>query len=358
MIVKFGIILEKANVVAGALSRKERNKPLHVRALMMTVHNDLPKQIREVQKEEMKRKNVRAENLGRLIKQIFEFRPDGTRCFGNRLDNRVWFPRFDGLRDLVKAEHQKLSGLLQQPKIPVWKWERITMNFVSGLPRTPSGYDTIWVIIDRLTKSSHFLPIKKTDSMEKLTQLYFEGSCFSLVGKVFLFRHFGEIAFYVKDLEIVRKLEVEFGYEYHFTTLNGMDKSKGLYKRLRLCCRACVIDFGCVRIAICQWVSPWKGVVHFGKREKLSPRYIRRFKILARVGPVAYTLELPEELKGIHSTFHVLNLKICLAEGDIVFPIDEIQLDDKLHMIEEPVEDADREVKRLKQSQIPIVKVR
>ncbi|GKB24429.1 putative reverse transcriptase domain-containing protein [Tanacetum coccineum] len=185
-------------------NRKERDKPLSVRALIMTVYNDLPKQIREAQEKAMKEENVEAENLGRFIKPIFEFRPDGTRCFGNR----VWFLRF------VKAEHQKLSGLLQQPEIPVWKWERITMDFVSGLPRTPSG-----------------------------------------------------------------------------------------------------------------------------------------------VGPVAYTLELPEQLKGIHSTFHVLNLKKCLAEGDIVVSMDEIQLDDKLHMIEVPVEVVDREVKRLKQSRIPIVKV-
>ncbi|GJV27436.1 putative reverse transcriptase domain-containing protein [Tanacetum coccineum] len=104
-------------------------------------------------------------------------------------------------------------------------------------------------------------------------------------------------------------------------------------------------------------VSPWKGVVHFGKREKLSQRYIRPFKILARVGHVAYTLELPKELKGIHNTFYVSNLKKCLAEGDIVVLMDEIQLDYKLHMIEEPVEVVDREVKRLKQSRIPIVKV-
>ncbi|GKA19682.1 putative reverse transcriptase domain-containing protein [Tanacetum coccineum] len=92
-------------------------------------------------------------------------------------------------------------------------------------------------------------------------------------------------------------------------------------------------------------VSPWKGTVHFGKRKKLCLRYIRPFKILARVGPVAYTLELPEELKGIHSTFHVSNLKKCLEKGDVVVPMDEIQLDDKLHMIEEPVEVVDREVK-------------
>ncbi|GKD63120.1 putative reverse transcriptase domain-containing protein [Tanacetum coccineum] len=172
--------LRKANVVADALSRKGRDKPLRVRALMMTIYNDLPKQIRKDQGEAMKRKNVKAEHLGRLIKPIFEFHPNGTRCFGNR----VWLPRFGGLRYLVmheshkskysihlgsdkmyqdlkllywwpnmkaniatyvskcltcaevKAEHQKQSGLLQQPEIPVWKWERITMDFVSKLPRT------------------------------------------------------------------------------------------------------------------------------------------------------------------------------------------------------------------------------
>ncbi|GJS36731.1 putative reverse transcriptase domain-containing protein [Tanacetum coccineum] len=93
----------KANVVADALSRKGREKPLHVRALMMTVHNDLPKQIREAQGEAMKRKNVKAENLGKFIKPIFKFCPDGTRCFGNR----VWLPRYDGLRDLVMHESHK-----------------------------------------------------------------------------------------------------------------------------------------------------------------------------------------------------------------------------------------------------------
>nr|GEY75548.1 putative reverse transcriptase domain-containing protein [Tanacetum cinerariifolium] len=85
-------------------------------------------------------------------------------------------------------------------------------------------------------------------------------------------------------------------------------------------------------------LSPWKGVIRFGKRRKLSPSYIGPFKILARVGPMAYTLELPEELQGIHSTFHVSNLKKCLADENLIFPLNEIQLDDKLHFIEESVE--------------------
>nr|GEZ81988.1 putative reverse transcriptase domain-containing protein [Tanacetum cinerariifolium] len=149
----------------------ERNKPLRVQ-----------KQIREAQKEAMKRKNVRAKNLGRLIKQIFEFHPDGTHKMYHDLKLLYWWPnmKVDTATYVskcltypkVKAEHQKPSRLLQQPEIPVWKWERITMDFVSGLPRTPSRYDTIWVSVDRLTKSAHFLPMKKIDCMEKLTQLY------------------------------------------------------------------------------------------------------------------------------------------------------------------------------------------
>ncbi|GJZ15186.1 hypothetical protein Tco_0550863 [Tanacetum coccineum] len=105
-------------------------------------------------------------------------------------------------------------------------------------------------------------------------------------------------------------------------------------------------------------VSPWKGVIRFGKRGKLSPRYIGPFKIIERIGPVAYKLELPDKLRGIHSTFHVSNLKKCMADENLVIPLEEIQLDDKLHFIEEPVEIMDREVKQLKQSRIPIVKVR
>ncbi|GJS78018.1 putative reverse transcriptase domain-containing protein [Tanacetum coccineum] len=101
-----------------------------------------------------------------------------------------------------------------------------------------------------------------------------------------------------------------------------------------------------------------KDVIRFGKRGKLNPRYIGPFKILKRVGPAAYTLELPEELINIHSTFHVSNLKKCLSDESLVIPMKELRLDDKLDFMEEPIEIMDREVKQLRQSRIPIVKVR
>ncbi|GJR77570.1 putative reverse transcriptase domain-containing protein [Tanacetum coccineum] len=171
----------KANVVADALSQKERIKPLRVRALVMTLHPKLPSQILEAQSGAIKEENIEAENL-RGMDKAFDVRPDGTRC----IKNRSWLPLYGNLRDLimheshkskysihlVKAECQKPSGLLIQPEIPTWKWERITMDFVTKLPKTSSGHDTIWVIVDRLTKSAHFIPTKVTYSMETLTRLY------------------------------------------------------------------------------------------------------------------------------------------------------------------------------------------
>ncbi|GJS81789.1 putative reverse transcriptase domain-containing protein [Tanacetum coccineum] len=340
----------KANVMADALSRKERKNPLRVRALIMTVHNDQPKQIREAQEEAMKRENEKAENLGRLIKQIFEFRPDGTCCFGNR----VWLPRFGGSRELwpnikadiatyvskcltcvkVKAEHQKPSGLLQQPEIPFWKslQEALGTNLDMSTayhPQTDGQSErTIQTLEDMLCAyvidfgsswDSH-LPLSEVGDSQ-------------LTGPE-LIRDTTE-----KIVQIKNRL----------LTARSRQKSYA-DKRTKL------LEFEVGDMELLK-VLPWKGDVRFGKHGKLSPHYIGPFRIIARVGPIAYTLELPEELKGIHSTFHVLNLKKCLAEGDIVVPMDEIQLDDKFHMSEEPVEVVDRDVKRLKQSRIPIVKV-
>ena len=105
-------------------------------------------------------------------------------------------------------------------------------------------------------------------------------------------------------------------------------------------------------------VSPWKGTVRFGKRGKLNPRYIGPFEIIARVGPVAYKLHLPHELSNIHPVFHVSNLKKCLSDETLTIPLDEIQINESLNFVEEPIEIMDREVKRTKQSRIPLVKDR
>ncbi|GKB77608.1 putative reverse transcriptase domain-containing protein [Tanacetum coccineum] len=113
-----------------------------------------------------------------------------------------------------------------------------------------------------------------------------------------------------------------------------------------------------VRDKVMLKVSPWKGVVRFGKRGKLNPRYVGPFKVLEKVREVAYKLELPEELSRVHNTFHVSNLKKCHADEPLAVPLDGLHLDDKLHFVEEPLEIVGREVKRLKQRQIPLVKVR
>ncbi|GJV80710.1 hypothetical protein Tco_1516580, partial [Tanacetum coccineum] len=104
--------------------------------------------------------------------------------------------------------------------------------------------------------------------------------------------------------------------------------------------------------------SPWKGVVRFGKRGKLNPRYVGPFKVLEKVGSVAYKLELPEELSRVHNTFHVSNLKKCYADEPLAVPLDGLHFDDKLQFVEEPVEIMDREVKQLRRSRVPIFKVR
>ncbi|GJV71173.1 hypothetical protein Tco_1491168 [Tanacetum coccineum] len=105
-------------------------------------------------------------------------------------------------------------------------------------------------------------------------------------------------------------------------------------------------------------VSPWKGVVRFGKRGKLNPRYVGPFKVLEKVGSIAYKLELPQELSRVHNTFHVSNLKKCYADEPLAVPLDGLHFDDKLQFVKEPVEIMDRELNRLKANRIPLVKVR
>nr|GEV72611.1 putative reverse transcriptase domain-containing protein [Tanacetum cinerariifolium] len=149
----------KANVVTDALSRKERVKPKRVRAINMTFQSSIKDRILAAQKEAVDEYARLQKGLDEMIEQ----RSDGTLYY---LD-RIWVPLKGD------AEHQRPSGLLQQPEISKWKWERMAMDFVTKLPRTSSGHDTIWVIVDRLTKSAHFLPMCEDYKMDRLARLYF-----------------------------------------------------------------------------------------------------------------------------------------------------------------------------------------
>nr|GEW17046.1 putative reverse transcriptase domain-containing protein [Tanacetum cinerariifolium] len=388
----------KGNVVAKALSQKDR-EPLRVRSLVMTVHTNLPEKILEAQTEAMKEENVRAENLGRDMimheshKSKYSIHPGSDKMYQD-LKKLYWWPNMKA--DIatfvskcltcakVKAKHQKRSGLLQQPEILEWKWEKITMDFFSGLPRIPSGYDSIWVIVDRLTKSAHFLPMKKTDSIEKLAQLYLKEIVYRHGVPVSIIsdrdRTNGQSERKIQTLEdMLRAYAIDFGNSWdrhlplvEFSYNNSYHASikaapfEALYgqkivqiKNRLLTARSHQKSYANVRRKPMEFevgdkvmlkFSPWKGVIRFRKHGKLSPWYIRPFEIIERIGPVAYKLELLKKLHGIHNMFHVSNLKKCLADENLVIPLEEVQLDDKLHFIEEPMEIMDQEVKQLKQS--------
>nr|GEU33806.1 reverse transcriptase domain-containing protein [Tanacetum cinerariifolium] len=270
----------------------------------------------------------------------------------------------------VKIEYQKPSGLLVQPEIPQWKWENITMDFVTKLPKTAAEQDTVWVIVDRLTKSAHFLPLREDDTLEKLMRQYLKevvskhGVPVSIIsnrdGK--FTSHFWKSLNKALEKAEVRDTQLT-GPEIIYKTTKKIVQIKSCIQAARdrqksyADVRRKPLEFQ-VGDKVMLKVSPWKGAIRFGKRGKLNPRYIGPFKISARVGTVAYRLELPEYLSRVHITFHISKLKKCMADEPLAIPLDEIQVDDKLNSIEEPVEIMDREFKRLKQSRIPIVKVR
>ncbi|GKC81600.1 putative reverse transcriptase domain-containing protein [Tanacetum coccineum] len=223
----------------------------------------------------------------------------------------------------VKAEHQRPSGFLVQPAIPEWKWDNITMDFITKLPKSSQGFDTIWVIVDRLIKSAHFLPIRENDPLDKLARLY--------LNKI--------VARHGILVSIIYDHDGRFTSNFwdHFRKLWDRKKSYADLKRKP-------VEFE-VGDRVMLKVSPWKGVVQFGKRGKLNPRYVGPFKVLAKVRKVAYRLELPQELSRVHHTFHVSNLKKCYADEPLAMSLEGIHIDDKLQFVEEPVEIMEREIK-------------
>ncbi|GJW91838.1 putative reverse transcriptase domain-containing protein [Tanacetum coccineum] len=414
----------KANVVADALSRKERIDPL-----------------RNLENEDvgsMIRKDIPKEKLEPLV--------DGTLC----LNGRSWLPCYGDLRFVimheshkskysihpgsekmyqdvkklywwpnikadiatyvskcltcarVKAKHQRLSGLLVQPAIPEWKWNNITMDLITKLPKSSKGFDTIWVIVDRLTKSAHFLPIRENDPLDKLARLYLNRivARHGILVSIICDRDGRFTSNFWKSFQKALGTDISMSIAYHpeidgqsertIQTLKDMliacviDFRKGWVKHLPLAefsynnsyhasikaapyealygrkCRSPVywaevrqksyadrkrklMEFE-VGDRVMLKVLPWKGVVRFDKRGKLNPRYVGPFKVLTKVGKVAYKLELPQELSRVHHTFHVSNLKKCYADEPLVMPLEGIHIDDKLQFEEEPVEIIEREI--------------
>ncbi|GJR67766.1 putative reverse transcriptase domain-containing protein [Tanacetum coccineum] len=402
----------------------KRNPHLRFRALVMTISLDLPKQILNAQTEARKPENINSEDVGGMLvenakfpeairEQKLEPRADGTLC----LNGRSWLPCYGDLRTVimheshkskysihpgsdkmyqdmkklywwpnmkadiatyvnkcltcakVKAEHQRPSGLLVQPKIPEWKWDNITMDFVTKLPKSSQGYDTIWVIVDRLTKSAIFTPMRETDPLDKLAKLYLKEvvTRHGIPVSIICDRDPRFASNFWRSLQSALGTNLDMSTAYHPQT-DG--QSERTIQTLEDMLRACAIDFGkgwvnhlplvefsynnsyhasikaapfealygrkC-RSPVC-WtevgeaqilgpeliqettekiiqikqrmqaardrqksyadlkrkpmefqigdkvmlkVSPWKGVVRFGKRGKLNPRYVGPFKVIS-----------------------------------------------------------------------------
>nr|GEX91103.1 putative reverse transcriptase domain-containing protein [Tanacetum cinerariifolium] len=319
------------------------------------------------------------------------------------------------IRDMVMHESYKSkysihpgSGKMYQDLKKFYWWPNMKADmatFVSKCLTCAKVKDEHQKPSDRLTKSAHFLPMKKMDSIEKLAQLYLKeivymhGVPVSIIsdrdkmdGQSERTIHALEDMLRACAIDFGNSLDrhlplVEFSYNnsYHasikaapFEALYGRKCRSPVYwsevedsqltgpelirettekivqiKNRLLTARSRQKSYADVRRKpmdfevgdkVMHKVSPWKGVIRFGKCGKLSPRYIALFEIIERIGPVAYKLELPEKLHGILNTFHVSNLKKCLADRNLVIPLEEVQLDDKLHFIEEPVEIMDREI--------------
>ncbi|XP_071926100.1 uncharacterized protein [Coffea arabica] len=318
----------------------------------------------------------------------------------------------------VKAEHQKPSGLLQPLEIPEWKWEHITMDFVMGLPRSQKGFDAIWVIVDRLTKSAHFLPVSMSFSLEKLVKLYTE--------EILRLHGIPVSIVYDRDPRFVsrfwQKFQESLGTKLKFSTAYHPQtdgQPERIIQTLEDLLRSCILDFGVIKPQF-KWhlmkllygrrcrspihwdeigekkivdptaipwieeaqekvklirerlqtaqnrqksytdirrkdlefeigdkvflrIKPLKGGVVSKRGKKVKPRYIGPFKILKRVGNVAYQLKLPASMAKVHDVFHVSMLKKYYSNPSHVLPLEGIEVDETLTYEEGPVKILERE---------------
>ncbi|GJV56522.1 reverse transcriptase domain-containing protein [Tanacetum coccineum] len=401
----------KENVVVDALSRKERVKPKRFRAMNMILQTSIKDRILTAQKEAVDE----SAGLQKGLDEMIELRNDGALYY---LD-RIWVPFKGDVRTLIMDEAHKSKYFVYPGADKMNEKGWIAMDFVTKLPRTSSGHDTIWVIMDQLTKSAHFLPMHEDYKMERLARLYlneivarhgvpiliisdhdsrftsrFWQSMQEALGTrldmsmAYHHQNDGQSERTIQTLEDMLRavrcapfealygrkcrspiLWVEVGEgqligpELVQETTEKISQIKDRLKAVRDCQKSYTnkrrkpLEFSIGDYVLLK-VSPWKGVVRFGKNGKLAPRFVGPFEIIEKVGPVAYWLDLPEELNGVHDTFHVSNLKKCLADPTLKVPLDEIQVVAKLNFVEEPVEILEREFKKLKRSRIAIVKVR
>ncbi|GJS46508.1 putative reverse transcriptase domain-containing protein [Tanacetum coccineum] len=444
----------KANVVADALSRKERVKPKRIRAMNMILQSSIKDRILTDQKEVVDE----SAGLQKGLDEMIELKNDGALYYLDRiwvplkgdvrtlimdeahkskysvhlgadkmyydLRDRYWWPGMK--KDIVeyvsrcltclkvKAEHQRPSGLLQQPEVPIWKCEGIAMDFVTKLPRTSSRHDTIWVIVDRLTKSAHFLPMREDYKMERLARLYLNeivarhGVPISIISD----RDSRFTSRFWQSMQEALGTRLDMSTAYHPQT-DG--QSEHTIQTLEDMHRVCILEFGGswdVHLPLVEFSynNSYHSSVRCAPFEALYGRKCRSPILWAEVGegqligpelvqettekisqikdrlkaahdrqksyadkrrkPLEFSVgdyvllkvspwkDLPEELNGVHDTFHVSNLKKCLADPTLKVPLDEIQVDAKLNFMEEPVDILEREFKKLKRSRITIVKVR
>ncbi|KAG8503372.1 hypothetical protein CXB51_001418 [Gossypium anomalum] len=368
----------KANVVADALSRRTVSD-LRVMFARLSLSDD----------DQIKEKQLRDESLVARFQQVkegetskFGLNSEGVLCFrgricvpndsdlrqsilkeahgelcamhpgGNKLYHDLqelyWWP---GLKrevtefvgkcltcQQVKAEHQLPSGLLQPVKIPLWKWERVTMDFVSGLPLTPTKKDSVWVIVDRLTKLAHFIPVRTDFSFQKLAKLY--------VAEI----TDGQSERVIQILEdMLRGCVIDFRDSWE----DYLPLAEFVYNN------SYQTELGERQVLGSELAANTenKKILRFGKKGKLSPRFIGPYQVLKRVGPVAYQLELPPELDRIHDVFHVSMLRRYRSNPTHVMPVAEIEVQTDLTFEKESMQILDREVKVLRRKSVPLVNV-
>ncbi|GJS57291.1 putative reverse transcriptase domain-containing protein [Tanacetum coccineum] len=346
----------KANVVADALSMKERVKPKRVRAMNMTLQSSIKDRIIAAQKEAVDESAGLQKGLDEMIKQ----RSDRTLYYLDRiwvplkgevrtlimdevykskyfvhpiadkmyynLRDRYWWPGMK--KDIaeyvskcltclkVKAEHQRPSGLLQQPEILVWKLEGIAMDFVTKLTR----HNLV---------ARHGVPISIiSDRDSRFTSRFWQSMQEALGTRLDMSTAYhpqtdSQIEHTIQNLEDMLRvcvLEFEGSWDVHLPLVE-FSYNNSYHSSMR-----------------CAPFEALYGIVRFEKKGKLAPRFVRPFEIIEKVGPVAYQLDLPEELNGVYDTFNVSNLKKCLADPTLQVPLDEIQVDTKLNFVKDPVE--------------------